>query len=487
MTTTKSGNKSEILTLAKQGNATAIASVFNNLFKDKGIITKVTIIDNVLCLTLKSLEVLDKKKYVSFVNKAIVKLGIQSIDSVKVSGQDISTDSPQWTEFISLYNQATQQQQIIKPVKSIESGDRQKNTNTNTNTKTHQKKTHKKKTHQKKLDKLIQLSQCSMWLTSILGLTIPIATYIYTKRKVAFYIWFFVFGIFLQGILSAILINFLLENTDGEDIFIKAFYLPFLVVSFVSILDNCMAIKRARKQTYLLTKETPWKQKRENKEENQQTENKANKWPVWFPSPTSWLKSLFLLVWTVIIIKVFGFWSGIIGLILSEIPGSETLFLKVTGLGLILSIVVLSYIDHIFSNKNVFFSKKSSSKYSMLFPPPISIWQGFYGHIVLVLASIIAIIILLPFLAICDYQTLGDFGYCTRMVGTKLTNYDELIGYFGLTSWLTIVAYFYQIEYWLRKNFSLKDLGKLILTIFIILSLNGHISIISTLLQQFSG
>ncbi len=91
-------------------------------------------------------------------------------------------------------------------------------------------------------------------------------------------------------------------------------------------------------------------------------------------------------------------------------------------------------------------------------------------------------IILLPFLSICDYQTLGDFGYCTRMVETKLTEYDELIGYFALTSWLTIVAYFYQAENWLRKNFSFNDLGKLILTIFIILSLNGHISIISKLL-----
>ncbi|NEQ38006.1 MAG: hypothetical protein F6K40_17735 [Okeania sp. SIO3I5] len=484
MSTTKSGNKSEILTLAKQGNATAIASVLNYFLKEKGITTQATILDNVLCLTLKSLEVPDKKISVSFVNKALVKLGIKSIHSVKISGQDISTDSPQWTEFISLYNQATKQQKIIKPVASIKSHARQQNTKTNPKTNI---KTHQKKTEQKKLDKLMKLSQCSLWLTAVLGLTIPIATYIYTKRKVAFYIWFFVFGIFLQGILSAILINFLLENTDGEDIFIKAFYLPFLIVSFVSIIDNCMAIKRARKQTYLLTKETPWKQKRKNKEENQQTENKANKWPAWFPYPSSWLKSLFLLMWTVIIIRVFDFWSGIIGLIFSEIPGSETLFLKATGLGLILSIVVLSYVDHIFSNKNILFSKKSSSKYSMWVPHVVSIWQGFYGHIVLVLTSIIVMIILLPFLAICDYQTFGDFGYCTRMAGTKLTNYDELIGYFGLTSWLTIVAYFYQIEYWLRKNFSLKDLGKLILTILIILSFNGHISIMSKLLQQFSG
>ncbi|MDJ0518782.1 MAG: hypothetical protein QNJ74_21815 [Trichodesmium sp. MO_231.B1] len=401
-------------------------------------------------------------------HRAIVKLGIESIDSVKVSGQDINTDSPQWTEFISLYNQAKIQQQIIKPVESIESDNQPKNTNTTT--------------EQKKLDKLIKLSQCSMWLTFLLGLTIPIATYIYTKRKVAFYIWFFVFGIFLQGILSASLINFLLENSDGEDIFIKAFYLPFLVVSFISIIDNCLAIKRGRRQTYLLTGKTLWKQKGKNKQENQQKENKVNKWPIWFPYPSSWLKSLFLLIWTVIIIRVFGFWSGIVGFILSEITGSETLFLKAVGLGIILSILVLSYVDHILSNKNIFFGKKPSSKSLMWVPHPISIWQGFYAHIVLVLASIIVMIILLPFLSICDYQTFGDFGYCTRMVDTKLTDYDELISYFALISWLTIVAYFYQIERWLRKNFSLNDLGKLILTIFIILSLNSHISIISQLL-----
>ena len=273
MSLTKSGKKSEILALAQQRNTTAIASVLNYFFKEKGITTQVTIIDSVLCLTLKSLEVPDKKTSVSFVNKALVKLGIESIHYVKVSGKDIGTDSPQWTEFISLYNQVTKQQQIIKPVESIESNNQQQNTNTTT--------------EQKKLDKLIKLSQCSMWLTSILGLTIPIATYIYTKRKVAFYIWFFVFGIFLQAILSAILINFLLENSNGEYIFIKAFYLPFLVVSFISILDNCIAIKRAQRQTYLLMGETIWKQKPKNKQENQQKQNKANKWPICFPYPSS--------------------------------------------------------------------------------------------------------------------------------------------------------------------------------------------------------
>ncbi len=278
MSTTKSGKKSEILALAQQGNATAIASVLNYFFKEKGITTQVTIIDSVLCLTLKSLEVPDKKTSVSFVNKALVKLGIESIHYVKIYGQDIGTDDPQWSEFISLYNQITntKQQKIIKPLETlepIESDSQQQNTNTTT--------------EQNKLDQLIKLSQCSMRLTPILGLTIPIATYIYTKRKVAFYIWFFVFGIFLQGILSAILINFLLENTDGEYIFIKAFYLPFLVVSFVSIIDNCTAIKRARRQTYLLMGETIWKQKPKNKQENQQKQNKANKWPIWFPYPSS--------------------------------------------------------------------------------------------------------------------------------------------------------------------------------------------------------
>ncbi len=139
------------------------------------------------------------------------------------------------------------------------------------------------------------------------------------------------------------------------------------------------------------------------------------------------------MIWTVIIIRVFGFWSGIIRFILSEITGSETLFIKAVGLGLILSILVLSYIDH------VFFGKKPLSRYPMWVPHPVSIWQGFYGHIVLVLASIILMIILLPFLSICDYQTLGDFGYCTRIIETKLTDYDELIGYIGVISWLTIV------------------------------------------------
>ena len=92
----------------------------NYLFQDKGIITLATIRNRILFLTLKSLEVPDKKTSVSFVNQALVKLGIESIHSVKVYGQQISTDYPQWNEFISLYNQATKQQQIIKSVKSVD-------------------------------------------------------------------------------------------------------------------------------------------------------------------------------------------------------------------------------------------------------------------------------------------------------------------------------------------------------------------------------
>lgn len=462
-----SESKSNILTLAKQGNTQAIASILNYFFKEKRITTQASITNTSLKLVLESAQVPDKKILVPLVSQAINQLNIQSINSVKVVGQAIGANSPRWVQLIGVNNNQIQTEpETTESITPSQPDSQQQNTNT-TN-------------EQKKLDKLINLSQKSMWLTAIFGWTIPIATYIYTKRQVAFYIWFFVFGILLQGILSASLINFLLENSNSENIFIKGFYFPFLVVSLVSIIDNCLAIKRARKQVYSLTGKTPWTQKQQQKPKP--NPKQKNKWPVWFPYPNSWLKTLVLLIWAIMIVRIFGFWSLNVGLILSKITANETFFITTIGLGLIVSILILSYFYYIFYRKQPF------AGYPKWLPNPRSIWEGFYAPIVLLLSLLIVMMILFPFLPIsnCNYQTLGEWGYCARMSETKLTKHDELIASIGLISWLTIAAYFYQIEYWLRKNTSLKDVGKFLLTISMIFCLNGHISILSQLLENIN-
>ncbi len=85
--------------------------------------------------------------------------------------------------------------------------------------------------------------------------------------------------------------------------------------------------------------------------------------------------------------------------------------------------------------------------------------------------------IILPFIPLpnCNYQTLEGFEYCAAAAETELTNYANSIAYFGPIIWLTVAAYFYQVEYLFWKNLSLKNIGKFFLTIFIFFSLNGQI------------
>ncbi|MEH2201146.1 hypothetical protein [Nostoc sp.] len=91
-----------ILTLAKQGDANAIASLINNSLKGKRIIAKATKKDDCLQVILESPEVQSQELLVSTIRKGLMSLAPESINQVKVYAR-VSADSPiAWSEKFSL-------------------------------------------------------------------------------------------------------------------------------------------------------------------------------------------------------------------------------------------------------------------------------------------------------------------------------------------------------------------------------------------------
>jgi hypothetical protein len=189
-------------------------------------------------------------------------------------------------------------------------------------------------------------------------------------------------------------------------------------------------------------------------------------WPAWFPYPSSWLRTIILLLWTGFIVRIFGFWGVFFGDLISNLADNPILFLQIVGVSLLASSLVLSYIYHIIDFKN-------SSHYYWWFPRPIKLWEGIYAPIVLILSVIVVILIGHPFVPWNECTLLGfpPSNYCSHTVDDyirELTNFETRI-------WLLSIAYLYQIEYLLRIHFPFKKFLKLagitFITIFTIISL----------------
>jgi len=78
-----------LLELAKQGDAQAIASLMNRQLQPKGITVKVALKDACLQIMLESAQVPNQQALVAFVRKGIVGLGAASIERVGVSYMDL--------------------------------------------------------------------------------------------------------------------------------------------------------------------------------------------------------------------------------------------------------------------------------------------------------------------------------------------------------------------------------------------------------------
>ncbi|MEH2054568.1 hypothetical protein [Nostoc sp.] len=91
-----------LLELAKQGDAQAIASVINYLLKPKDVTAKVILKDGCLQVMLESFQVPEQESSVTFIRKLIIKLEATPIKSVKVYGKRQGQTSVAWIAYLNL-------------------------------------------------------------------------------------------------------------------------------------------------------------------------------------------------------------------------------------------------------------------------------------------------------------------------------------------------------------------------------------------------
>jgi hypothetical protein len=98
-------NQPNLLELAKQGNAKAIATLMNRQLQPKGITAKAVFKEGCLQIMLESAQVPNQQVLVAFVGKGITSLGVESIERVKVYGRQTDTNVPTWSQEFELGEQ----------------------------------------------------------------------------------------------------------------------------------------------------------------------------------------------------------------------------------------------------------------------------------------------------------------------------------------------------------------------------------------------
>lgn len=91
-----------LLTLAKQGNPKAIATLMNHQLQPKGITAKAKINNGCLQIMLESAQVPKEQTMVAFVRKGMMSLEASSIRKVRLYGRQIGEDFPAWTQEFTL-------------------------------------------------------------------------------------------------------------------------------------------------------------------------------------------------------------------------------------------------------------------------------------------------------------------------------------------------------------------------------------------------
>ena len=87
-----------ILELAKQGDAKAIALLLNRQLQPKGITAAASLKDGCLQVMLESIEVPSQQVMSAWVSKSIAGLGATSIEKVKVYGRQTGAKVPAWSQ-----------------------------------------------------------------------------------------------------------------------------------------------------------------------------------------------------------------------------------------------------------------------------------------------------------------------------------------------------------------------------------------------------
>jgi uncharacterized protein (DUF697 family) len=97
-----------LLELAKQGNAQAIATLMNRQLQPKGITAKAALLEGCLQIMLESAQAPNQQALVVFIRKGITNLGAEPIKKVKVYGRQIGEEFPAWIEEFEVVAQTVQ-------------------------------------------------------------------------------------------------------------------------------------------------------------------------------------------------------------------------------------------------------------------------------------------------------------------------------------------------------------------------------------------
>jgi hypothetical protein len=94
--------QSNLLELAQQGDPQAIAALMNQSLQPRGMTATVERAGDRLSVLLEADQVPNRQTLTAFVHRGISNLGIESIRSVKVLGQQTGTNLPVWTQDLTL-------------------------------------------------------------------------------------------------------------------------------------------------------------------------------------------------------------------------------------------------------------------------------------------------------------------------------------------------------------------------------------------------
>lgn len=196
-------------------------------------------------------------------------------------------------------------------------------------------------------------------------------------------------------------------------------------------------------------------------------------WSVWFPYPVSWFRTLILvpIAFPGARLIVFGF----LGAIISAIGSNPMLLIFSVLFGLLIPTVILSFVYHFFWF--IWQKQPSSNRLPKWIPCSSSLWEGFYGTVVIGLSflPILTIFVGLGFLSCkLSHKAAEELSGCVggvtgRAAGAIFGSTDNI---FDLSSgrgvvvkredvfvtrpwfviWIVSAAYIYQAEYQVRQR-----------------------------------
>ncbi|ALF53999.1 hypothetical protein ACX27_15985 [Nostoc piscinale CENA21] len=180
-------------------------------------------------------------------------------------------------------------------------------------------------------------------------------------------------------------------------------------------------------------------------------------WPIWFPYPSSWIRAFILVLLAFPGTNLIIF--GLVGIIISILGNSPGLLIFFLFSGLLLPTICLAFLYHIFWF--IWQKQELNRKFSKWTPSLNSLWEGFYGSIVMALSFLIILTIFtqVSFSACHTYYEISSelsrcagrlTGYTTRTMLNSIQS-NNFIDRYWFIIWIITASYLYQIEYLAKK------------------------------------